>query len=60
MKEPSNWLLKNTTFGFLDFLIKFGLSKCQIRKIEIEKFVRRHKSRYDTTLPDAYYPDDLI
>lgn len=59
MKAKSMWELKNATYGFLDFLIKFGLSKHQVPRLQVEKFIRRHKSQYDKT-PNSHYDDYLI
>lgn len=52
----SMWILKSTTYDFLLFLIRLKLSNYSAPSLQVDRFIRRHRSRYDTSLPtvDSY------
>ena len=52
------WALKNTTFGFLHFLIKLGLTTRQVPQADVQRLIRRFKTICDKSSepsPSFYY-----
>ena len=47
--SPSAWTYRTTTFNFLLFLIRAKLTSTQLPYDLVSTFVRRHKSKYDTS-----------
>lgn len=49
-QQPSMWKRKCTTYKFFYTLVKLNLSTYEPTATPVEKFIRRHASRYDTSL----------
>lgn len=45
-QAPSAWRLKNTCFNFFHFLIQLKLTTKQVPQADIDKMIRRCRSRY--------------
>lgn len=44
--QPSAWAVKNTCFNFFHLLILLKLTTKQVPQADIEKMIRRHRSKY--------------
>ena len=50
--KPTAWDCRRSTYDFLLFLIKLELTTYQVPRVNVESFVRRHKSQYDRSTSD--------